>query len=153
MPPIFKKDDRFKQGIFRPKNPKKFIGEYAIFRSSYERKFMLWADSNPNVLEWSSEKVIIPYISPIDNRIHRYYIDTHVVIKEGDKIKKYLIEIKPYNQTQPPKPSKKKKKETVLYENTQWLINNAKWESAKKFAESKGAEFLILTEKELFRTE
>jgi hypothetical protein len=51
MPPIFKKDKRFIQGIFKPKNPKKFIGKIAIFRSSYERKFFIWADQNPNVLE------------------------------------------------------------------------------------------------------
>lgn len=149
MPPFFKKDDRFKQGIFKPKNPEKFMGEYAIFRSSYERRFFLWADKNPNVLEWSSEQIVIPYKSPLDNRIHRYYIDAYMVLKEGDVIKKYLIEIKPYSQTQPPKPSKRKKKETVLYENIQWQINNAKWESAKKFAESKGAKFIILTENEL----
>jgi hypothetical protein len=149
MPPIFKKDDRFKQGIFKPMNPQKFMGEYAIFRSSYERRFFLWADKNPNVLEWGSEQIIVPYKSPMDNRIHRYYIDIYMVLKEGDQIKKYLIEIKPFSQTQPPKPSKKKKKETVLYENVQWQINSAKWESAKKFAQSKGAEFIILTENEL----
>lgn len=149
MPPKLKKDDRFIQGVFKPKNPKKFMGEYAIFRSSYERRFMLWADKNPNVLEWGSEKVIIPYLSPIDNKMHRYYVDAYIVLKEGNSIKKYLIEIKPYSQTQPPKPSKKKKKETVLYENIQWQINNAKWESAKKYAQTKGAEFIILTENEL----
>jgi hypothetical protein len=150
MPPIFKKDERFKQGIFRPINKDKFIGEFAIFRSSYERKFMLWADKNPNVLEWSSERIVIPYKSPLDGKIHRYFIDNYMAIKEGDKIKKYLIEIKPFSQTQKPKPSNRKKKSTVLYENTQWVINQAKWEAAKKFAASRNAEFLLLTEKELF---
>lgn len=150
MPPIFKKDERFIQGIFRPKNPDKFIGKVAIFRSSYERKFFLWADSNPNVLEWGSENIIVTYKSPIDERYHRYYVDNYVVIKEGTQIKKYLIEIKPHKQTLPPKESKKKKKETVIYEKTQWLVNQAKWEAAKKFAESKGAQFLLLTEKDLF---
>ena len=150
MPPIFKKDERFKQGIFRPINKDKFIGEFAIFRSSYERKFMLWADKNPNVLEWSSERIIIPYKSPLDGKIHRYFIDNYMAIKEGNNIKKYLIEIKPFSQTQKPKPSNRKKQSTVLYENTQWVINQAKWEAAKKFAASRNAEFLLLTEKELF---
>lgn len=150
MPPIFKKDERFKQGIFQPKNPQKFIGKYAIFRSSYERKFFLWADKNPNVLEWGSENIVVPYISPIDNRYHRYFVDNYIIIKEGNNIKKYLIEIKPFSQTQKPKPSNRKKKSTVLYENTQWVINQAKWEAAKKFAASRNAEFLLLTEKELF---
>lgn len=149
MPPIFKKDPRFKQGVFQPKNPDKFIGKFAIFRSSLERKFFLWADGNPNVLQWSSEQIIVPYKSPIDQRLHRYYVDTYVVLKEGDKIKKYLIEIKPYKQTLPPTPSNRKKKTTVLYETTQWVINQAKWEAAKKFATAKGAEFLVITEKDL----
>lgn len=146
----FKKDPRFIQGIFRPINKDKFIGEFAIFRSSYERKFMLWADKNSNVLEWGSERIIIPYISPIDNRYHRYFVDNYVVWKEGAAIKKYLIEIKPFAQTQPPKPSNRKKKATMLYENTQWSVNKAKWEAAKKVASHINAEFLILTEKDLF---
>lgn len=150
MPPIFKKDERFKQGVFQPKNKEKFIGKFAIFRSSYERKFFLWADKNPNVLEWGSENIIVPYISPIDNKYHRYFVDNYIVIKEGNKIKKYLIEIKPFAQTQQPKPSNRKKKSTILYENTQWVVNQAKWEAAKKFAASRNAEFLLLTEKELF---
>lgn len=149
MPPIFKKDPRFKQGVFQPKNPQKFIGKFAIFRSSLERKFFLWADSNPNVLEWSSEQIIVPYKSPIDQRLHRYYVDNYVVLKEGDKIKKYLIEIKPFKQTLPPVPSNRKKKTTVLYETTQWVINQAKWEAAKKFADAKGAKFIVITEKDL----
>jgi hypothetical protein len=153
MPPLFKKDPRFIQGIFRPKNPQKFIGKVAIFRSSYERKFFLWADQNPNVLEWGSENIVIPYKSPIDERMHRYYVDNYVVIKEGEQIKKYLIEIKPFSQTQPPKISKRKKKATIQYEVTQWAVNKAKWEAAKKFAASRNAEFLLLTEKNLFKTE
>jgi len=153
MPPIFKKDERFKQGIFQPKNVKKFIGKFAIFRSSFERTFFLWADNNPNVLEWGSENIIVPYKSPIDNRMHRYYVDNYVVIREGTVIKKYLIEIKPFKQTLPPVPSNKKKKSTLLYETTQWLVNSAKWEAAKKFAASKGAVFLIITEKDLFKKE
>lgn len=144
------KDERYTQGVFRPRNPKKFLGKSAIFRSSFERKFFLWADSNPNVLEWSSESVIIPYLSPLDNRIHRYYIDAYITLKEGDNIKKYLIEIKPYKQTQPPKPSKRKKPQTVIYEQTQWAMNQAKWEYARKYAKTKGMEFIVITEKDLF---
>lgn len=144
------RDPRFKQGVFKPKHPQKFIGKFAIYRSSFELRFMRWADSNPNVLEWSSEQIIVPYVSPIDGRAHRYYVDNFVAIKEGTVVKKYLVEIKPFQQTQPPKPSKRKKASTVLYEQTQWVINQAKWASAKEFAKKKNAEFIILTEKELF---
>jgi len=144
------RDPRFKQGVFKPKHPQKFIGKFAIYRSSFELRFMRWADSNPNVLEWSSEQVIVPYVSPIDGRAHRYYVDNFVVIREGTVVKKYLVEIKPFQQTQPPRPSKRKKPATVLYEQTQWIINQAKWASAREFAKKKNVEFIILTEKELF---
>lgn len=149
MPPIFKKDDRYVQGIYRPINKSKFVGEYAIFRSSLERKFFLWADNNPNVLEWGSENIIVPYVSPLDNRAHRYYVDNYVVLKEGSNIVKYLIEIKPYKQTFKPTVSKRKKKSTILHEQTQWIINQAKWEAAELFAKKKGYKFIKITEKEL----
>ena len=144
------KDPRFKQGIFTPRNPKKFIGTRAVYRSSFELRFMQWADHNDNVLEWSSEQIIIPYISPVDGRAHRYYVDNFVVIREGDKIKRYLVEIKPFSQTQPPRTSPRKRKATIIYEQTQWLVNQAKWAAAQKYARDKGAEFIILTERELF---
>lgn len=146
---LFNKDDRFKQGLFYPRNKDKFMGKFAVYRSSLELKFMKWADANPNVLEWGSENIIVPFRSPIDQKIHRYYVDNYVVIKEGTKINKYLIEIKPYKHTIPPKPSKKKKRDTVIYENVQWLVNQAKWEAATAFAESRGAKFIKLTENEL----
>lgn len=149
MPPKLNKDDRFKQGIFVPKNASKFIGKYAIFRSSYEQRFFIWADNNPNILEWGSENVVIPYKSPLDGKHHRYYLDCYIVIKEGNNISKYLIEIKPYNQTQPPKPSKRKKQKTILYENAQYAVNKAKWDAAQLYAASKDAEFLLITEREL----
>lgn len=144
------RDPRFKQGIFKPKNPQKFIGKCAIYRSSFELRFMQWADHNENVLEWSSEQIIIPYTSPLDGRTHRYFVDNFVVIREGNKIKKYLVEIKPYSQTQPPKLSNRKRQATIIYERAQWAVNQAKWLAAKEFARRKDAEFLILTERELF---
>ena len=144
-------DPRFKQGIYRPKHPAKFIGKHAIYRSSFELRFMQWADRNANVLEWGSENIIVPYISPIDGRAHRYYVDNFVVIREGAIIKKYLVEIKPFKQTQPPQPSARKKRTTVLYEQTQWAINQAKWLAAKDYARKKSAEFIIITEKDLFQ--
>lgn len=144
------RDPRFKQGIFTPRNPKKFIGTRAIYRSSFELRFMQWADHNDNVLEWGSENIVIPYISPVDGRVHRYYVDNFVVIREGNTIKRYIVEIKPYAQTQPPKTSTRKKKATIIYEQSQWLVNQAKWTAAEKYAREKSAKFIILTERELF---
>ena len=148
--PSISRDPRFKQGIYTPKNKEKFIGKIAIYRSSFELQFMRWADNNPNVLEWGSENIIVPYKSPVDNKLHRYYVDNFLVLKEGALIKKYLVEIKPSSQTQKPVHSNRKKKQTILYEDMQYAVNMAKWEAAKLFAKHKGFEFIILTEKELF---
>lgn len=104
---------------------------------------------NPNVLEWASEAIVIPYRSPIDGQIHRYYTDGVVLIKEGDKLTKYLIEIKPSAQLSPPKPSKRRKQSSLLYEAQTFAINTAKWAAAKEWAKRNSFEFLILTEKEL----
>ena len=139
---------KYRQGIFTPKNASKFIGTKAVYRSGLELKFFRFCDDNPNVVKWSSENVVVPYISPLDGKVHRYFVDNFIIIKEGDITKRYLIEIKPYKQTKPPT-TKYKKKQHIIYEQKQWVVNNSKWESAKKFAKKKGWEFIIITEKDL----
>lgn len=139
---------KYRQGIFKPVNKDKFLGSHAIYRSGLELKFMRFCDNNPNVVRWGSENVVIPYISPLDGRVHRYYVDNFVVIKEGSVVKKYLIEIKPFKQTLTPS-TKYKKKEHLIYEQATYIKNQAKWEAAKQFCKQKGLEFLIITEKDL----
>jgi hypothetical protein len=142
------KNNKYRQGVFTPVNKSKFLGVSAIYRSGLELKFMRFCDSNQNVIKWGSENVIIPYISPLDGRAHKYYVDNFVVIKEGDQVKKYLIEIKPSKQTIPPV-TKYKKKEHLIYEQSMYIKNQAKWQAATEFCKRKGLEFLILTEKHL----
>ena len=101
-------------------------------------------------MEWSSESVIVPYISPVDGKMHMYMVDNCVAIKEGEKITQYLIEIKPCKQTQPPVPSSRKKQSTMLYENLTYNVNCAKWKAAKQWCDKKNWKFLIVTENELF---
>jgi len=139
---------RWRQGVFTPKNSDKFIGTRAIFRSGLELKFFRFCDLNERVIKWGSENIIVPYYSPLDNRIHKYYVDNYVVIKEDDQIKKYLIEIKPYKQTKRPT-TKYKKKSHLIYEQKSYIINMAKWEAARKYSQKNGCEFIILTEKDL----
>ena len=140
----------FKQGFFKPKNPSKYKGscKKIIYRSSYELKFMLWCDNHPDVIYWNSEGVIIPYVSPKDEELHRYFVDFLVKIKSiHNEEKVYLIEIKPYVQTIPPKQTKNRKRmiqETVTYE-----VNQAKWKAAKRWCDDRKIEFKIMTEKEL----
>jgi len=139
---------RYKQGIYNPLNPKKFIGSTATYRSGLELKFFRFCDKNPNVLKWGSENVVVPYISPIDKRYHRYYVDNYVVIKEGDKVVKYLIEIKPDKQTRPPT-TKYRKKTHLIYEQKQYAVNISKWAAAREFCKKKGLVFRIITDKDL----
>ena len=138
---------KYKQGIYKPIHPNKYMGEYAMYRSGLELKFMRFCDTNPNIVKWGSENYIIPYRHP-DGKMRRYFVDNYVAIKEGEEIKKYLIEIKPSRQTVPPT-TKYKKKAHMIYEQVQYATNIAKWEACKRYCEKRGFSFLILTEKEL----
>lgn len=139
------------KGRYRVTNPEKYKGDITniVYRSGWELKFMKWCDSNPSVLEWGSETVIIPYRSPVDNKIHRYFVDFYVKIKEKDDTnKKYLIEIKPEKFTRPPiVPENKTKK--FIEEVFTYGVNQSKWKQANEYCEERGMKFLILTEKDL----
>ncbi len=139
------------KGRYRIENIKKYKGDISdvIYRSSWELKFMRWCDSNPSVLEWGSETVIIPYRSPVDNNVHRYFVDFYIKIKDKDnKILKYLIEIKPEKFTKPP-PIPQKKTKRFIQEVFNYGINQSKWEAASSFCKDRGWQFLVLTEKDL----
>jgi hypothetical protein len=142
------KNSKFVQGIFVPKNKHKFIGDKAVYRSSLELRFMKFCDCNENVLAWGSENVVIPYVNPLDGKVHRYFVDNFVKIKEGNNIKKYLVEIKPSSQLLPPK-TKYRKKSNLIYEQTMYVTNQAKWKFAKEWCLKRGYEFIIITEKHL----
>ncbi len=140
------------KGKYQPKNTKKYVGNPSniIYRSLWERKFMIYCDTNENILEWGSEELVIPYRSPVDGKIHRYFPDFYIKVKEPDgNIKKYLIEIKPHKQTMPPKKPQRQTK-GYIYEAYEYAKNQSKWEAAKEYCKDKGWTFKIITEKELF---
>lgn len=147
---------KYKTGKFRPLNPEKYKGDPTniVWRSQWEFKVMAEFDKNPAILEWSSEEVIIPYKSPLDNRVHRYFPDFLIKKKNKDgKIETVLIEVKPYKETIPPKvQTTKRAKPTKQYlrEVTTWGINSAKFEAANKYCRQRGWTFMILTEREIF---
>lgn len=136
---------------YRVKNPSKYKGTLTnvVARSSWERRFMTWADNSPSVIFWGSEEIIIPYYSQADGRIRRYFVDFFCEIKDqSGNITKYLIEIKPEKFTKSPvQPAKKTKK--YLEEVIQYVTNESKWEAAKRYCNERGMKFLILTEKNL----
>ena len=139
------------KGRYQPNNPLKYKGNFRniIYRSLWELKFMKYCDSNPNILEWGSEEFCLPYRSPLDNKVHRYFPDFYIKVKENTgKIKKYIIEVKPQRQCIEPKPQKKKTR-TYIYEVREYAKNQAKWKAAEEYCLDRGYEFKILTEKEL----
>ena len=139
------------KGKYKPKNSTKYKGDPTgiIYRSLWERKFMMYCDSNSNVLEWGSEEIALPYRSPVDNRVHRYFPDFYIKVKENNgKIKKYIIEIKPKRQCMEPKVQQKKTK-GYIYEVYEYVRNQAKWKAAEEWCKDRKWEFKVLTENEL----
>ena len=138
-------------GRFYPKNPKKYYGDVSNiwYRSLWERQVMEWFDTNPTVTEWSNEELIIPYLSPLDNKYHRYFPDFVAKIQSKDgKTRKFVIEVKPEKQTKPPEKPKKVTKK-FINEVATWGVNEAKFKAAREFCADRGWGFEILTEKEL----
>jgi hypothetical protein len=138
-------------GIFKPRNPQKYIGDPTniVYRSSWEARVMTWLDLNDDILSWASEELIVPYISPADNRYHRYFPDFIVKVKTKDgKIKTMMLEVKPKKQTLPPEPRKRITKQYVN-EVVTYGVNQAKWKAAVEFCLDRGWEFKVLTEEHL----
>ena len=139
------------KGKYYPSYPRKYKGDPTniIYRSLWERKFMVYCDKNDNILEWASEEIAIPYRSPVDNRVHRYFPDFYMKVKEmNGRIRKYIIEVKPAKQTKPPvKPKRQTKK--YISEAYEYAKNQAKWKMAREFCADRQWEFKVVTEKEL----
>jgi hypothetical protein len=139
------------QGYFKPKNPQKYKGDPSniIYRSGWELKLMLRLDEDKQIISWGSEEIIIPYRSPIDGKIHRYYPDFIVTKINKDNVKEtVIIEIKPAKQTQPPARQEKMTRR-YLTEVKTWGTNEAKWKAASEYCKDRGWKFVIFTEKEL----
>ena len=139
------------RGRYIPTYPKKYKGDPSniIYRSLWERKFMVYCDRNDRTLEWGSEEFFIPYRSPLDGKIHRYFPDFYVKVKtKQNTIKKWVVEVKPKAQTRPPRTPKRKTKKYIT-EVRNYAINDAKWKNAIEYCKDRNMEFIIITEDEL----
>jgi hypothetical protein len=139
------------KGKYKPSFPEKYRGDVTsiIYRSLWERKFMVYCDTNNTILEWSSEETVIRYYDPISKKVRRYFPDFAIKVKEENgSIKKYVIEIKPKRQTLPP-PKPKRQTKGYIYEAYEYAKNQAKWEAAREWCADRGYEFKVLTESEL----
>jgi hypothetical protein len=158
---------KYRQGVFKPSNPKKCINILRedvfgkpIYRSGWENRFMHYCNENENVLVWGCEVVVVNYDSQIalmegkSRTKRRYYLDFYMELRNADgSISKKIIEVKPKAETLPPKPPKRKTaKGMARFENAKktYVTNQDKWKHAERWAKANGMEFVIITEDDLF---
>tara|TARA_B100000287_G_scaffold421408_1_gene462069 strand:+ start:43 stop:495 length:453 start_codon:yes stop_codon:yes gene_type:complete len=136
---------------YKPRNPRKYKGNpnNIVCRSNWEKKFCQWCDTNENILLWASEEFSIPYVSPLDRRVHKYYPDFLIKVQEGGgAIRDYVIEVKPKRQCIPPK-RKSKVTKSYIYEAKTYEVNKAKWRAAEDWCKDRRLIFKVITEDEL----
>src|SRR5271167_527523 len=131
---------------FIPRHPEKYVGDTNDIwcRSSWEVTVMKYFDSRPDVVRWGSEELVIPYLSPEDNKVHRYFPDFFVEYLDRDGItRKEIVEVKPRNQSE-------EKYAKSDYSKAALSVNDAKWKAASLFCETRGMKFRVLTERSIF---
>jgi len=133
-------------GRYTVKNKSKYKGDYTrvYYRSMWERHCMKHFDNSSDVVSWSSEEIVIPYLYEVDKRYHRYFMDFKVTWKNGET---WLIEVKPHKETKPPTGNKRTKK--YITEAYTYVKNMNKWEAANEYCKDRKWKFMIWTEKEL----
>lgn len=138
------------KGWFKPRNPQKYKGDAKniVYRSNWELRVMKHLDEHPSVIWWASEELPIPYVSPVDNKVHRYFPDFIVRTKRKDGLEQTsILEVKPYKQTM--MPTQKRRTQRYLAEVATYAVNQAKWKAADLFCKEHGWQFKLITEKEL----
>jgi len=138
-------------GRYFPKNLWKYIGDpqKIIYRSGWEKKFCIWCDDNTDVIKWASEPFPIKYLSPLDNKVHEYFVDFYVKIEVGGKEKEFIVEVKPKKQTVKPVEPKRKTAEAMkgyIQAMNTYIINYKKFAAARQFAAQRGFTFFVATE-------
>ena len=131
------------KGKYKLKKPEKYDGDHTqvIYRSGWERFAFKWCENQEDIKSWSSEETIIPYISAVDNKYHRYFVDLKLNMKDGSVV---LVEIKPDKQTKPPKSKRRTKR--FISESLEYVKNECKWKAAKEYCLDRGWHFQIWTE-------
>ena len=143
---VLNPNSKYKNGYFIPTNPEKYIGDSnnIIYRSSWEKRICAWFDSNPSIIYWNSESLVIPYHFTVDGKEHKYHIDFVAKIKDRHGvIKTYVIEVKPEKETLPPTTKNRKR---LLIEVPTYIKNQCKWKAAHAFCEARGLKFIVLNE-------
>jgi hypothetical protein len=135
----------FAQGVYKPVNPKKYVGKgQPRYRSGWEWAFFQFCDNNEAVLEWASEAISIKYQHPITGKITNYVPDIFMRYRtKNNKICTEIIEIKPKKQTMIEGKMNERDRMVVA-------INHAKWAAAQAWCKRAGIVFRVLSEDQLF---
>lgn len=148
-----RKNAQYRQGYYNLLNPSKYIGDpnKIIFRSSWERRFAIYCDTNERILAWSSEPLEIPYMNPVEGVVRPYNVDFYVRVNDGsEKPKEYIVEVKPSRQlkrpVQPTGRVTEKRMRSYTEQMKIYLVNISKFKAAKDFADSRGWSFVVVTE-------
>lgn len=136
------------KGRFIPRNPSKYQGDYnnIVYRSSWECKVMNYIDKNPDILSWSSEELYIPYLSPVDNKYHRYFPDFIIKVRQKttNQVITLVVEVKPEKQSRPPQKKSRVTKQ-YIHEVVTWGVNRAKWKAAIDYCKDRKWQFMVMT--------
>jgi len=118
------------KGKFKPSKLFKYRGNpnRIIYRSLWERRFMLYCDRSDQIISWVSEEVEIPYYDSERQKWRTYYPDFLIRTEDSRSI---LVEIKPRTQWN-------------------WQNNKDKWDAAIDFCNRKGYTFKVLGQSELY---
>jgi hypothetical protein len=159
---------KYHQGNYIPLNKDKVLklnnegGVY--FRSSLEKKIMVWLDNSKNIRLWCAEYLQVPYqlthnISGVPTiKNHTYYPDFYYeLVKDGDIIQKVVVEVKPQSEYNDailftegkfhiPDNATLHKLRNLEYRFKMAQKNAEKWKTMIKWCNMKGFEFIIVTE-------
>ena len=149
------------QGTYNPRlgGPYKGPAQKPKFRSKLELRLMTMLDSPEanNVLSWEYESRRIPYVDKstfeIDksgrrhNPVRQYVIDFIIRLRGSVGVRVFWVEVKSLNDIEVNK-RKRRTKNAMIAEKIR-VKNYCKWMSAAKIAKNIGAQFLVVTEREL----
>lgn len=145
------KNSPYVQGYYQLLNESKYIGPHPIiFRSSWERKFAIYCDTNPHITKWSSEPISVKYFNVLDKKYHKYYPDFYVRVEKHGNVNEYLVEVKPSAQLKKPKPPKRNTPKAIYNYNKAlktYITNTCKIAALKEYAKNRNYSVLLVTEK------
>jgi len=136
---------KYSQDEFVPRNPQKLVGNARPFyRSSWELTVMTLLDQHPNVINWASESIAIPYVNPLTGKRSMYIPDFLIVYQDKfGKRRAELVEVKPKKEAIAENARSKRDKAALL-------VNTAKWAAAMAYCKKNGLTFRILTEDDIY---